>query len=147
MQSDSLCDIIYLYQMNRFKFRVWRKEADYYPAITESMDYFSYFTTDGLSVVKDGTPLEDDDYVIQQCTGFTDLGEREIYEGDIVEWPEDSSFGKRIIKWSSMGAWMAVPTDYSDIQDFMDSNGFDESALAMVYDQVRVIGNIFETYI
>lgn len=71
--------------MREIKFRVWDKKQN-----TWEQEYSCY----GIGL--DGTIIrhfDNDDIIIQQCTGLKDIWEVEIYEGDYVLYPHKSGGG------------------------------------------------------
>ncbi len=90
--------------MNRhIKFRVWDvKNKKFLPE-----SYFAILGNGKLIVTISGyyndfTNTNQDDYVIQQYTGLTDKNGNLIFEGDIVQYNQNSSYDNMdfIAKWS-----------------------------------------------
>ena len=88
---------------NRIKFRVWDvKNKKFLPE-----SYFAILGNGKLIVTLSGyyndfTNTNQDDYVIQQYTGLTDKNGNLIFEGDIVQYNQNSSYDNMdfIAKWS-----------------------------------------------
>jgi len=88
---------------HRSKFRVWDvKNKKFLPE-----SYFAILGNGKLIVTLSGyyndfTNTNQDDYVIQQYTGLTDKNGNLIFEGDIVQYNQNSSYDNMdfIAKWS-----------------------------------------------
>ena len=116
---------------NRFKFRVW--DVKNKKVLPES--YFAILGNGKLIVTLSGyyndfTNTNQDDYVIQQYTGLTDINDKEIYEGDIIHLKFGELNANLVVKWDKYmglkyhnGGWTSLV--------HVDTHG-------------EVIGNIFE---
>lgn len=83
--------------------------------------------------------FKSEDVKIHQFTGFRDRNQKEIYECDIVVWPDDPSLAPRYVLFDQeMGFWRLSGSSY---------DGFDDLALSGVNDEatIEVVGNIIET--
>lgn len=85
---------------DRFRFRVWNnRDWDnefgqvYYDA-EEAYDYLR--GNPQITASSFGELLEDDQWIVEQCTGLKDKNGKLIYEGDII-------YPNYEIKWSSLG--------------------------------------------
>ena len=128
---------------NRFKFRLWSIEEKKFicPNILEVWDDsgeltpFEYVKTGKLSPMY--MPVEN--YIIQQYTGLNDKNGKEIYEGDIVQYNQNSSYDNMdfIAKWSD-----------DKLGFIFQSNSGDEllnqTPHLNRFKHLEVVGNIFE---
>ena len=120
---------------DRFKFRAWNKEE-------KVMHYNAEYTYDSMY----GTPiishdsfaclLDDDNFVIEQCTGLKDKNGKLIFDGDVFEatvlnsYDGDSMVDKRI---------------RGQVAYFTDGTCFTFAAYAPFnLSQIEIIGNIHE---
>ena len=125
---------------NRFKFRVWDvKNKKFLPE-----SYFAILGNGKLIVTLSGyyndfTNTNQDDYVIQQYTGLTDKNGNLIFEGDIVQYNQNSSYDNMdfIAKWSD------------DKLGFIFQSNSGEQLVNQTphlnrFKHLEVVGNIFE---
>jgi uncharacterized phage protein (TIGR01671 family) len=120
---------------SRFKFRAWNK-------IGKKMLNLKRLTT--LAIVPelgDGIFLPfDDDIIIMQSTGLTDINGKLIFEGDITE-TEDMDIGFVVFNKRFARFNIAWP---SDIESFL-KNGFHGTLKQFDNTSIfRILGNIYE---
>ena len=119
--------------MREVKFRVWNKEKK--RMITKGV-----FKV--LDAIENGK-LDRDKFEILQYTGLKDINNREIYEGDIVEFSSGSRsviFYKRGAVRFSEGFWID-DNSYTNVvdPDFVSMDDEEKEIL-----KCKVIGNIYE---
>lgn len=147
----------------RFKFRVWDKSTNNWLNDTPSLHCFSeyYLDLEGGGLVRfDGSFTDHEErysransvnyyfkgtklvkecpYVIQQWTGLVDKNNKEIYEGDIIQYP-------RLFDKEGQIKTLISFIRYEDAKFGFDLIGFN----GMFFDlgdepHAEVIGNIFE---
>ena len=125
--------------MNRqLKFRVWDKLAErmIYPH-NDNQQHFIIDLNGRFHNLQNGSG--GDDYVIQQYTGLTDKNGNLIFEGDIVQYNQNSSYDNMdfIAKWSD------------DKLGFIFQSNSGEQLVNQTphlnrFKHLEVVGNIFE---
>ena len=144
--------------MREIKFRVWHKPTKQF--VKQDIFYLDKPSFIGqLSVGLDGTLIQagmyDDysavsnpeDYAIQQYTGLTDRNGQEIYEGDILGYPENRNDETMVeIRWAE--AYSGEQWCEFDIRDYKGQyipGGKLSDFYGGVHPDYRVVvGNIFE---
>lgn len=128
--------------MNReIKFRAWDKENKRWDNLPLLEVTTGLLFEDGRSV-EDNRIYRPDAFILMQFTGLKDKNGKEIYEEDIVKWSswrigtwkqhfeENYHYQNKIVIWSNKrGSWIL---------------GNDEHWNLGIYDNVEVIGNIYE---
>lgn len=94
---------------DRFRFRAWSKEEKkYYYDVEQTYDYMQ-----GIMSGSFGELLEDDRYIIEQCTGIKDCNGKLIYEGDLIRSVDEIREKQGVVEWRDgnstfSGSWEAV---------------------------------------
>lgn len=131
---------------DRFKFRAWNKKE-------RIMHYKAEQTYDTLT----GSPriwkqsfsdvLDDENYIVEQCTGIKDANGKLVFEGDILDVLFENFDGKIF----HMRDLLCVVVYFNGSFMFRDKEGFsryfDETAFAILNKELfaaEVIGNIHE---
>ena len=124
---------------DRFRFRVWnnRDWDDEYGQVYYDAEQTYDFLTGKPQVPASsfGELLDDDQWIVEQCTGLKDKNEKFIYEGDILGYKDYS--GKRVVVWDSK--YMAYRVH--------DEDGVDCGSVYQEYIgefEIEVIGNIHQ---
>ena len=115
---------------DRFKFRVWNKQQNRF-----HLSFNCDISANGTLILSQGIRgkeyiIDDDNFVIQQCTGLKDKNGKLIYEGDILQ----ENWHKYILEWAN-GAY--VIKDIKRGTSYMFTSG-------MCIHKSEVIGNIYE---
>jgi len=131
--------------MRELKFRVWDKITNQY--LQELGIYYWHipYSLDGEEITGEANLvglselLKHDNFVTQQYTGLTDKNGKEIYEGDIVQYNQNSSYDNMdfIAKWSD------------DKLGFIFQSNSGEQLVNQTphlnrFKHLEIVGNIFE---
>ena len=113
---------------SRFKFRVWDKRYSKYYYDAEN----TFEENQVLGIDYFGQYLNDDDFIVEQCTSLKDKNGNLIYAGDIVN---ESFLGKTVVKWldDKCGFNISKIFKYNDGRCQFESESYYE-----------IIGNIHE---
>lgn len=92
-----------------------------------------------MIIISTKMSVEFDEIEFMQSTGLRDMNNREIFEGDIVQFEDcytESDFlyiNKGIVKWSQ-GSFTVTNRNSVEMEDLLDGDVLD----------VKIIGNIYE---
>jgi uncharacterized phage protein (TIGR01671 family) len=128
---------------NRFKFRAWDKiKKRFYNGTNLNLNDYEEVYSDPAGIFFTGLHFlqkDENQYIIQQYTGLNDKHGKEIYEGDIVQYNQNSSYDNMdfIAKWSD-----------DKLGFIFQSNSGDEllnqTPHLNRFKHLEVVGNIFE---
>ena len=121
---------------DRFRLRAWNKEEKemYYDVEGQYDNGCNGMGTMDHQCLTD--LLEDERYIVEQCTGLKDKNGRPIYEGDIISIFGGSQY--EIVKWCEGRLGYFVEVQLSAGADF------GPECLGNLRDVIEVIGNIHE---
>ena len=99
-----------------------------------------------FDLVKQYRLEEHNDLIITQFTGFQDSDGKDIYEGDIVSWPEHPDCEPREVLFDLQEGFWSINGDSYDGFDTLalSNNGGQPVGLQGYNGPIKVIGNIFE---
>jgi uncharacterized phage protein (TIGR01671 family) len=122
--------------MNQLKFRAWNGEE------------FTYLELSELWLSDEGFDSSMDNWKVNRFTGYTDVNGKEVYEGDILAWPEDHDFHNNdpmpvVFEYGAFCVDGSVIWDYGK---WVKATPDDKFAGQPTYelDELEVVGNIYE---
>ena len=124
---------------DRFKFRAWWKPNYRKPIMLYDVEKtYDYMHGEPESICADcfGEVLEDEDYIVMQCTGMKDKNGKLIYEGDIVRFQYGNGY--------RIGAVEVDKCDWRISNSNFCQGAWCGGALICLYETCEIIGNIYE---
>lgn len=136
--------------MREIKFRAWDREIKCFIPIMEWIEELKHakfrvlgneIVTNGWNISNLAVLLKSKNIEITQCTGLKDINGLEVYEGDILEIPDDElyfevNFDKSDLRYCATE--LVLKTNY-DLSDFIVANDNRENVI-----NGFVVGNIYE---
>lgn len=119
---------------DRFRFRVWYKRDWDKPIMLYNAEQtydFMRGKPESIPAESFGEILEDDMFVVMQCTGWRDENNKLIYEGDIVS----DGFDKYVVEWCESDAQF----EFRDLSEEFKVIYTKEQLLPL-----EIVGNIHE---
>ncbi len=133
--------------MRPIKFRAWDERKK---------EWLSYFAVSNTGLIQalddkgnDWSARDGQNVSLMQYTGLTDKNGKEIYEGDVVEWDDNSDGRWRrrcVVGWTP--AHYTLKGYYYDVKKPEEKTPIDFRFGAFIYEEdgeLEVIGNIYES--